>query len=429
MSSSESISAITVKVEGEAKSQCYREPIQGRRRSKRPVVELHKVLYLTRVVFPDSSLSSLKTPSSASSFTLPPGKHSWPFSFQIPVNNDCKIEPRSTVGAIISGDVMSPQQRHVQQILPPSMIGNYEVWVRYFVKVTVDRPFKLVLNRREQVPFVFLPIEAPRAEEGTSGEAFFVRRQCTLGLPDGKMKGMMRFFGQDSPQSRPDNIAIEIRLANPPLLVPGIPVNMDIMGFIESNYNDHNLVITQVSIYLLVTTKVKAGGLKRTFEHHVRCYDEDFNKPMIPQADKSKPAALISLIHSRPFTLATDTAPTFSTCNIARSYHLGVDVTVTRDSKAKEKIVLNCPVTILSGVRAPPPQDNFHVIDHDDVDAYEAGPSNGGKGGADLPTYKEAVKIGAPSSASVIPNNYSRAAIRTRTSYRVGEAYDKDSLE
>lgn len=420
LSSSESISAITIKAEGLARSLCFTEPGNGKTRSKVPVTELHKVLYLTDTVFPEPAL---RKSSTASSFTLPPGKHSWPFSFQIPINNDCKNElgSRATLGAFIQGNPAGLQQRHVQQILPPSMSGNDDIWVRYFIKVTVERPSKLVLNRRQQVPFVFLPIESPRAEDGANGEAFFVKRQHTLAVPDGAQSRGLRAFLRDSQRKQADTIAVEVRLANPPLLVPGVPVNMDVMGFFESNYNNNRLSITRITIHLLVTTKIRAGSLKRQLGSRQLCYDEDYAVRLNPQESPSQPAAIISLLRNKPFVLVTDTPPTFSTCNIARTYGLEIGVTMTQEPGLKEVVVLTCPVTVLSGVRAPPPQDVASV-------GSGEGPSNMQYSMADdLPTYKEAVKIGAPSAGSVIPNNHSRTAIRTRTNYRVGEDYSKSS--
>lgn len=419
LNSSESISAITVKAEGLSRSVCYTEPGNGKTRSKVPITELHKVLYLTRTVFPDVLL---RRSSSTSSFTLPAGKHSWPFSFQIPINNDCKSEAgsKALIGAFIQGNPAGLQQRHVQQILPPSMTGNDEIWVRYFVKVTVERPSRLVLNRREQVPFVFLPIEAPRAEDNAQGEAFFVRRQHTLALPDANNRlKVVRDLLSDAKRRKADTIAVEVRLPNPPLIIPGVPLNITVMGFLESNRNENHLVISKIVIHLLVTTKVRAGGLNRQLGNRLLCYSENFNVRLTPQMDASRPAATLSLLGAHPFMLATDTPPTFSTCNLARTYNLEIAVTLTQELGMQELVVLTCPVTVLSGVQAPPPQDNAvssEVLQNSGYDDERHGSTTDA-----LPSYKEAVKVGAPSSASVIPNNRSRSAIRTRTSYRVGD--------
>lgn len=198
LNSSESISSVVVKVEGLSKSLCYTEPGNGKTRGKTPVHELHKVLYLVDSVFPDEAL---KRTSTAASYTLPPGKHSWPFIFKIPINNDCKNESRinAALGTIMPGSSAALQQRHVQQILPPSMTGSEEVFVRYFIKVTVSRPSLLAVNHREYVPFIFLPIEPPRAETSDDSRAFFVKRQHTLSVTDDTrrtrgLKGMFKKY-------------------------------------------------------------------------------------------------------------------------------------------------------------------------------------------------------------------------------------------
>lgn len=423
LASSESVSSIVVKMEGMAKSLCYTEPGSGKTRSKTPIQEIHKVLYLTNSVFPDEAL---RKGSSAASFTLPPGTHSWPFKFQIPINNDCRDETKikPSIGHILQGPY-GAKQRHVQQILPPSMSGSEEVWVKYFVKVTVARPSMLALNHREFVPFIFLPIEAPRAEPGNDSLDFFVKRQHTLTMADDPLKknGLKGFFA-DGRKRQGDTVAIEVRMPNPPCIVPGLPVAMDIMGFLETNINMNRLEISKVSIWLCISTKVRASGLKRVLGTRVQCYNQDFRTPLVAQQDPSVPAARLALLGAAPFIVATDTPPTFSTCNIARTYELEVQVTLTHTGKKqKEMVMLTCPLTVLSGVHAPPPQE--HV----------SGPGQSKGAGAsdesasqqsmenDLPSYTEAVQVGAPSSRPRVPIMTSRTALRTRTSYRVGQDY------
>lgn len=423
LNSSESVSSVVVKIEGISKSLCFTEPGSGKTRSKTPVQELHKVLYLTESVFPDDQLRKTST---ASSYTLPPGKHSWPFKFQIPVNNECKNEQRikPTLGSILQGP-QGADQRHVQQILPPSMSGSEEVWVRYFVKVTVIRPSMLAINRREYVPFIFLPIEAPRAEPSSRSRSFFVRRQYTLASEDDQRRSSLKNFFTDKGRKDGDTIALEVRMPNPPTLVPGLPVNMDIMGFFESNFNDNQLVITKVVIYLCITTKVRAGGLKRSIGNRMTCFTEDFNVPFVFNKDTNLPAAILQLIKTKPLVVATDIAPTFSTCNVARTYELEVAVTVANTrNKSRELIVLTCPITILSGVQAPPPQENRPDLPERPVNGSSATHSGQSAGNdSDLPTYTEAVEVGAPSSRPRVPIMTSRTALRTRTSYRVGQDY------
>ncbi|CCG82691.1 Arrestin [Taphrina deformans PYCC 5710] len=423
LNSSESVSSVVVKIEGISKSLCYTEPGSGKTRSKTPVQELHKVLYLTEPVFPDDQLRKTST---ANSFTLPPGKHSWAFKFQIPVNNDCKNELRTkpTIGSILQGP-HAHEQRHVQQILPPSMSGSDEVWVRYFVKATVIRPSMLAINRREYVPFIFLPIEAPRAEPSSGSRSFFVRRQYTLSLEEEGRRSSLKSFFTEKARKDGDTIALEVRMPNPPTLVPGLPVNMDIMGFFESNFNDNQLAITKIAVYLCITTKVRAAGLRRAIGNRMTCFTEDFNVPFVFHKDLNQPAAILQLIKTKPLIVATDVAPTFSTCNVARTYELEVAVTVANTrNKSRELIVLNCPVTILSGVQAPPPQENRPALpdrpDHGSSSMTTREPA--GKDN-DLPTYTEAVEVGAPSSRPRIPVMSSGTALRTRTSYRVGQDY------
>lgn len=226
-------------------------------------------------------------------------------------------------------------------------------------------------------------------------------------------------------------------MPNPPSVTPGLPVNMDIMGFFESNENQNVLAISRVVVYLIATTKIKAGGLRRSLGSRVLTYSNDFNIPFNIPERSVDPAAVLRTMSGHPLIIATDTPPTFSTCNMARSYEFEIAVSVTHGrAKVKETIVLTCPILVLSGVRAPPPQMQHPTGSNNSLQGRPSGvgPSNGstdmapGEAGPaidDLPTYVEAVQVGATPARVVIPLQTARAAIRTRTSYRVGQDYYK----
>ncbi|CRK34670.1 hypothetical protein BN1708_019569, partial [Verticillium longisporum] len=61
---------------------------------------------------------------------------------------------------------------HVTKTLPPSFTGMpMAAEVRYYVKVTIQRPGLLKENWRYQIGFKFMPIEPPRPPR-TTQEAF-----------------------------------------------------------------------------------------------------------------------------------------------------------------------------------------------------------------------------------------------------------------
>ena len=70
--------------------------------------------------------------------------------------------------------------RHVTRTLPPSLTGfPMAAEVRYYIKVTVQRPGFLKENWRYQIGFKFLPLEPPRPKR-TGQEAFCA---ATVQLP------------------------------------------------------------------------------------------------------------------------------------------------------------------------------------------------------------------------------------------------------
>ncbi|BFZ53353.1 hypothetical protein PYCC9005_000376 [Savitreella phatthalungensis] len=440
----ESFTSVTVKVEGVTKSTCYTDPHHGKSRSRTPVVEQHKVLFLADIVFPTPQL---RQHTSASEFTLPAGRHSWPFRFQIPINNDCNQAPnalavtagRSKLASMLNEGRMAVNERigqplertsHVQQILPPSMQGNDDVWIRYFVKATAKRSSRLAFNHRGFQPFIFLPIEKPLAEPGT-GNAFFVRRQHTLAhLPDSRQKsgGLFRSLKEKRLEAG-DTIALEIRMPNPPAVVPGVPVPMELYAFRETNkHPNSHLKVISLDCYLLVTTKLRAGTLKRNIGGKLPCYRTSIDRLVGPlQANRpDMPCLGIRFIETpNPFVVASEIAPTFATCNIARVYELQINVLIENDGK-QEMVPLVMPLEVRSGVEAPPPLEVVPqspgamnafpkagdpqappLPSRDEKRSSGPGdlPGSNPIGAAvvdDLPTYNQATRIGGTSTTNAV---------------------------
>lgn len=185
ISTEENISSITVKMEGISRT---RLPIpkdsDGSRDSrKRSEVEIHRVpilqsesssitrlskpiltypiqlLYLVDTVFPSPEIRE-KISSSNSGFTLKAGLYEYPFSIRIPINSNCENDPK--IGGLLnrlsfekgSFEYAKDASRHVRGTLPPSLSGipDDEAWVRYFLKVTVNRPQFYRSNMRSVCP-------------------------------------------------------------------------------------------------------------------------------------------------------------------------------------------------------------------------------------------------------------------------------------
>ena len=151
LTSDETISAITVKLEGESKTVLARPP--GGQQNLNPSLvtqldnrqglakEEHKLLYKIIQVFPSQDPGS--SMNTKVSYMLRSGQHEYPFRFKIPLNNVCwdpefqVMRPEGFKG--FYGQV--PHCTHVERTLPPSLTGfPGEAEIRYFVKVTVQRP-------------------------------------------------------------------------------------------------------------------------------------------------------------------------------------------------------------------------------------------------------------------------------------------------
>lgn len=138
--SEETITAVTVKLEGESQTQLLR-PLQphehGRTRDRDQVCrENHKILYKIAQVFPKAGETTANSIDNAMlavgmNYTLPPGQHIWPFRFRLPVNNGCASPQMQGVGASLGFQGLRlselPGQmayRHVTKPLPPTLTGS-----------------------------------------------------------------------------------------------------------------------------------------------------------------------------------------------------------------------------------------------------------------------------------------------------------------
>ncbi|KAL2192106.1 hypothetical protein L209DRAFT_676392 [Thermothelomyces heterothallicus CBS 203.75] len=196
LSRHEHIGAIIVKLEGESSTALgvpTENPgigIGGRERlapSGDTLHENHKILYKVGQVFPDENARPAASP-----YILNPGQHRFPFQFKFPFNNACgNVEAMARIGGVVSTGgpfgigfrVMDGTKQlmysHVTKTLPPSFIGfPGEAEIRYYLKVTVQRPGIFKENWRYQMGLKFLPIEPPRPPK-TNQEAY-ARRPFTF---------------------------------------------------------------------------------------------------------------------------------------------------------------------------------------------------------------------------------------------------------
>jgi hypothetical protein len=331
--SDETIAAIVVKLEGESKTLLFRPPPapyerQYNRRDDRNriAMENHKILYQLQQVFP--TLNSGSGPTSGSSYTLRAGQHEYPFRFKIPFNNTCNENKLQPVGfGALKLMELPNQYRHVHRTLPPSLSGlPNEAEIRYYVKVTVQRPSIFKENRRNEVGFRFLPIEPPRPLP-TNSEVF-ARRPHAFQPALVKQRGKGMFTRPVQVSKTPPSVLLDARLPSPAILVCREPVPLRLL-IKKQGESEEQLYLVGLGIELIGTTQVRALDVVR---NEVMSYPvTNLSNLKIPVGNPTDPIGTDWTVDSALWDgikLPPTVGPSFEACNIDRSYELEAKVTL-----------------------------------------------------------------------------------------------------
>lgn len=100
-------------------------------------------------VFPSAEIRE-NTSASHTGYTLKASQYEYPFRIRIPINSNCtEVQATSAGGGLLQKisfekgniDFAKKPTRHVVGTLPPSLSGipGDLAWIRYFLKVTVNR--------------------------------------------------------------------------------------------------------------------------------------------------------------------------------------------------------------------------------------------------------------------------------------------------
>jgi hypothetical protein len=302
---------------------------------------------------------------------------------------------------------------HVKQTLPPSLGGIDDAYIRYFVKVTVNRPSFFARNHRQIIPFVFCPIEPPRPPP--QNNQIFVRKKHTLALSAKQQEpGFLAGLFKKTPLSgNGGTIAFEARLPNPPILVPTEPIPVTL--YLKRVSGSEGVVyIRSVQIMLAMTTFIAAQGYRRELGYLMPILNVGNLNLTLP-ANKTEiminAADLIQQNSQRAkgVTLPDTVPPSFRTCNIARKYSLVLQIGISAHHSAiPETIQLNVDIQVFSGFKPPPellasihpsqppPPDQIQQSQAPDSKTAETAQLET----ADLPTYDEAVAdtLGSPAA-------------------------------
>ncbi|KAH6683354.1 hypothetical protein B0J14DRAFT_575806 [Halenospora varia] len=366
----ETVSAIIVKLEGESRSQLMRPSInpnqQYNRRDQRNAVanENHKILYKVSQVFP--SLNPSTGTSLGLAYTLRAGQHEYPFRMKIPFNNGCcnpqaqQMGPGSGFGGLGLGGLQQMQYRHVKKTLPPSLTGfPGEAEIRYYVKVTVQRPSLFKENRRSAIGFKFLPIEPPRPPP-TTNEAY-ARRPFgfTAGLA-GHAKKTSMFRKNPTPLSdTAPKGEIDARLPSPAILTCNEPIPLRLIAR-KVNESAENVFLTSLSVHLFGFTEVRAQDVSRT--ETSTWVLMSMNGLSIQIGNPSDPVRTETIIDNslwNAIPLPNTIAPSFETCNLSRKYELEARVGLGYGviGEIQPQIItlpLRFQIEIYSGISPPP---------------------------------------------------------------------------
>lgn len=411
---SEQVGTIVVKLEGESVT-ALQVPNPYDETGPRPqgplpgppgsiASENHKILYKVQQVFPDEYHSSTSNPYGA--FPLQPGEHEFPFKFKLPINNACsdpmamsKIGGLAGVGGFGSGGGLfgmggvrvmdGTKQLHLQHVtrtLPPSLTGYpMEAEIRYYIKVTVQRPGFLKENWRYQIGYKFLPIEPPRPAR--TGQEAFARRPFTFrprSPAPQKKKSNNPFFakkgdksnqddasgnggsGSNSPDVSPaPSIEMSARLPHPSILTCNQSVPLRLIAKKLANCPEQvHLVSFQMD--LVGITEVRAYNIyNKKINRWVIASNPDLNIPLTsgPDAAVGSEFAVPDMLW-KDKSLPNTVAPSFVTCNLSRQYEVEIKLGLCW-GKPKSGFISNHPQTIFlplhfgaievfSGITPPP---------------------------------------------------------------------------
>ncbi|KAF1914189.1 hypothetical protein BDU57DRAFT_285458 [Ampelomyces quisqualis] len=367
------ISSIVVKLEGESKTRLLAPIHPSRPDKQRPVLEVHKFLYRTKTLFPTNVRPEELAANPKASFAINHGTYEYPFSFKIPLNTLCQQQNSPITNVSFSNAIpefAKAATHHIKATLPPSLAGfPGEAEIKYFVKVTVNRPQFFKENPRAIANFTLLPIEPPRPA-ATDGEAYARRQhQFIENAPSvavGKKPGF--FDRKDSsgsappsptiPGSVPPRVSIDARLPNPAVLTcnQDLPLRLLLKNVSERS---KNVYLQMLQIELIGYTKVRAHEVSRTESNSwIICSFSNMAIPIGMPEDPIDKEVPINPEYWSGKPIPNTVPPTFALCNLSRHYELEVRVGLGYGSykHGEDQLVvlpLRLPVKMYSGI-APP---------------------------------------------------------------------------
>ncbi|KAI1817417.1 hypothetical protein GGS20DRAFT_533091 [Poronia punctata] len=376
----EIIGNVIVKLEGESRTAL---PIQPDRRNdyKGPtnmLTENHKILYKVFPVFPDEALA----------LSLQPGQHEFKFHFKFPLNNICHdaraihqtmgiggLGGAGSAGLLGAGSGFRTTDgakqlmlTHTKSTLPPSLTGfPEEAEIRYYVKVTIQRPGIFKENWRYELGLKFLPVEPPRPDPAETRQEAFARRPFTF-KPRTPLHSRWSFFGNKPGSNTPDaagqtppSVEMSIRMPFPSILTCNEPVPLRVLAK-KLAPTQEQVSLTALEIALVGFTHVRVANIEKI--EKTTWVVMSAVKLNIPLGKPTDPVGAEVEIPNTPWAnqrLPNTVAPSFQTCNLGRRYQLEVKFSLSwgTSNGAFLPQVISLPLSmgkiqVYSGIRPPP---------------------------------------------------------------------------
>lgn len=219
------------------------------------------------------------------------------------------------------------QYRHVKRTLPPSITGfPGEAEIRYYIKVTVQRPSLFKENRRSAIGFKFLPIEPPRPPK-TQNEVYARRPyEFKAGLGGYSKKSAMFKKKPTQLSDTAPKGEIDARLPSPAILTCNEAIPLRIIAR-KLNESAEHVFLTSLQIHLFGFTEVRAQDVGRTeTSNWVLLSTNGLSIPISGPTDELRKETVMDSGLWDRIPLPNTVAPSFHTCNLTRRYELEVRV-------------------------------------------------------------------------------------------------------
>ncbi|KAK8045099.1 hypothetical protein PG993_005123 [Apiospora rasikravindrae] len=338
----ENVGNIVIKLEGESRTALSAPEFDyDRRRASTPgpgfgdiVTENHKLLYMVQQIYPDERAIGSSVVGTMPG-VLHPGQHEFPFKLKLPLNNICgdpqalaRLNGVGGVGGSTNQGLLGlggyrtmdgakqMMLQHVKSTLPPSLTGfPREAEIRYYIKVTIQRPGFFKENWRYQEAFARRPFSfKPRSP------APYKQKRSFFG--SSKSSAEMT----EEANEKPPTIEMSARLPFPSILTCNQPVPLRLIAK-KLEPSTAQVYVISLEVALIGFTGVRAHHLQNTeVTRWVVCSESNMQIPIGKPQDPVGSEFVIPDGLWANLPLPNTIAPSFMACNLQRRYELEVKI-------------------------------------------------------------------------------------------------------